>query len=103
MIQLGRGIHRRAGTVEGDTGGGRGLVIPPNLYKLLFRFKALYCVSPSSCYAPSFLQRLTYCNTIARLLRNIRLSTDPPVVCHTPYNIGDDNIVQRRRYRREGW
>jgi len=30
-----------------------------------------------------------YCNTIARRLRNI----DPPVVCHTPCNIGTDNTV----------
>jgi len=37
--------------------------------------------------APSHLQSLPYCNTIARPLRNIRPATDPPLSCHTPYNI----------------
>ena len=37
------------------------------------------------------MQSLPYRNTIARPLRNIRLPTDPPVVCYTPYNIGDGN------------
>ena len=52
----------------------------------------LYCGSRSSSYPP-YLQSLRCCNTIARPLRNIRPPTDPPVVCHTPYNIGDCNIV----------
>jgi len=39
------------------------------------------------------LQSLPYCNTIARPLRNIRPPTDPPFLCHTPYTIGDGNIV----------
>ena len=43
--------------------------------------------------APPYLQSPYYCNTIARLLRNIRRPADPPLVCHTPYNIGDGNIV----------
>jgi len=34
-------------------------------------------------------------NTIARLLGNIRPPLDLPCVCHTPYNIGNDNIVSR--------
>jgi len=38
------------------------------------------------------LQRLPYCNIIARPLHNIRPATDPPFSCHTPYNIGDGNI-----------
>jgi len=33
------------------------------------------------------------CNTIARLLGNIRPPLDLPLVCHTPYNIGNNNIV----------
>ena len=40
-----------------------------------------------------------YCNAIARLLRNIRRTTDPPPLCYTPYNIGDGNIVSRPRAR----
>jgi len=43
--------------------------------------------------APPHLQSLPYCNTIARPFRNIRPPTDPPFVCHTPYNIGDGNIM----------
>ena len=53
----------------------------------------LWCGSPSSLYCSPHLQSLPYCNTIARLLRNIRPPTDPPCVCHTPYNIGHGNIV----------
>ena len=34
-----------------------------------------------------------YCNTIARLLRHVYPPPDPPFICHTPYNICDDNIV----------
>ena len=34
-----------------------------------------------------------YCNTIARLLRYIYPPPDPHFICHTPYNIGTDNIV----------
>jgi len=44
--------------------------------------------------APSHLHCPHYCNTCARLLRNIRLP-GPPFVCHTPYNIGNANIVCR--------
>ena len=54
----------------------------------------LYCGSQSFFYSPSpHLQSLPYCNTIARPLRNICPPTDAPFVCHTPYNIGDGNIV----------
>jgi len=39
-------------------------------------------------------------NTIARLLRNVHPPPlDIPFVCHTPYNISNNNIVQRRRRR----
>jgi len=33
------------------------------------------------------------CNTVARLLHNLRPPPDPPFVCHTPYTIGIGNIV----------
>jgi len=33
------------------------------------------------------------CDTIARLLRNTRPPSDLPCVCHTPYNISNDNIM----------
>jgi len=62
------------------------------LYKILFHLKALWWRYPPFI-APPHLQRLPYCNTIARPLRNIGPATDPPFVCHTPYNIGDGNIV----------
>jgi len=38
------------------------------------------------CVAPTHLQSLPYCNTIARPVRNIRLPSDPLFVCHTPYS-----------------
>ena len=53
----------------------------------------LSCTSKSSFYWPLHLHCSHYCNTIARLMRNIRFPPDPPCVCHTPYNIGDGNIV----------
>jgi len=46
---------------------------------------------------PPHLQSLPYCNTIARPLRNILPATDPPVVWHTPYSIGDGNTVWRQK------
>jgi len=64
-----------------------------SLYKTLFQFKALVRESIILLLPPPHLQSLPDCNTIARPLRNIRLSTDPPFVCHAPYNIGDGNIV----------
>ena len=41
----------------------------------------------SSFHCPSHLHCPLYCNTIARLLRNIRCPPDPPRVRHTQYNI----------------
>jgi len=52
-----------------------------------------YRGSPSSCIEPTYLQSIPYCNTIAQPLRNTRPPTDPSFECHTPYNIGDGNIV----------
>ena len=68
--------------------------LPPHLAFTRYCFASkLYCESQSSLYCPPHLQSLPYCDTIARPLRNIRPSTDPPFACHTPYNIGDGNIV----------
>ena len=63
-----------------------------SLYKILFHFKALLGESiillllplPTQ---PTLLQY--YCTTIAQYTP----PTDPSFVCHTPYNIGDGNIV----------
>ena len=43
-----------------------------------------------------------YCNTIARLLRNIGSPPDPPYICHTIYNIGHDNIL-KAKFERVLW
>jgi len=64
-----------------------------SLYKILFHFKGLLWESIILLLPPLHLQRLPYYNSIARPLGNIRPSTDPPFLCHTPYNIGDGNIV----------
>jgi len=53
----------------------------------------LYCGSPSSVYPPPHLQSLPYCNTIARPFRSKRLLPDPPLVSHTPYSVGRENIL----------
>jgi len=68
-----------------------------SLYKIVLYFTALAWESIMGvhhpCIAPPHLQSLRYCKTIARLLRNIRPPSDPPCVCHVPYNIGNNNIV----------
>jgi len=64
-----------------------------SLYKILFYFKAVLWEPIVHLLQSTHLQRLSYCNIIARPLRNIRPATDLPFVCHTPYNIGDGNIV----------
>jgi len=65
--------------------------LPFSLYKILFHFKALLWEStihlpPPPPTKPTLLQY--YGITIA-----LRPPTDPSCVCHTPYNIGDCNIV----------
>jgi len=45
---------------------------------------------------PSHLHCPHDCNTSARVLRSIRRPLDPPVACHTPYNIGNGNIKYKR-------
>jgi len=64
-----------------------------SLHKILFHFKAVLRESSVLSLPSPHLQRLPYCNTSGRPLRNIRPATDPPCVCHTPYNLGDGNIV----------
>jgi len=73
-----------------------------SLYKILFQSKVLLSESLHLFIPPPYLQRLPFCNTIARLLRNIRPPTAPPSVCHTPYTIGDGNIVQRPSHTTRG-
>ena len=73
-----------------DTGN---TVLQLSLYKILFQSKVLSLETIHLFIAPPHLLRLPFCNTIARLLRNIRPPTDPPSVCHTLYTIGDGNIV----------
>ena len=70
----------------------------------------LSCTSQSSLYCPLHLHGSHNCNTLARLVRKIRPLTDPPCVCHTPYNIGSGNIYtktegrwKRRRDQRVQW
>ena len=70
-----------------------GVPTPLSLYKILFHFKALLWESIILLLPSPLLQSLPYCNTIARLSRNIRPPTDPPFVCHIPYNTDDGNIV----------
>ena len=43
--------------------------------------------------APAHSHYPHYCNTSARLLRNVWHPPDPPFLCHTSYNIGNANIV----------
>jgi len=64
-----------------------------SLLKIVCYFKAVSCKSIILSLPSPHLQRLSYCNPIVRSLRNIRPVTDPSCVCHTPYNIGDGNIV----------
>ena len=71
------------------------------LYKISFTSR-LICTNQSSFIAPPRPHCPHYCSPIARLLRNIRPRTDPPFVCHTPYNIGHGNIVQRPTPRSRG-
>ena len=73
------------------------MTVFPNAYTLgltTYCFTSgLLCTNQSSFYCFSYLHCPHYCNTVARLLRNIRHPPDPPFVCHTPYNIDNGNIV----------
>ena len=62
--------------------------------KIVFHFKAVLWEFLILLLPSPHQQRLPYCNTISRPLRSIRLATDPPFVCDTPYaNIGDDTLL----------
>jgi len=58
------------------------------LYKIFLK-KIVYARIQHPFITPAHLHHPHYCNTIARLLR----PSDPPFICHTPYNTGNDNIV----------
>ena len=65
------------------------------LYKILFT-SSRFCTDQSSCHSfgPPVLPPHV-CNTIARLLLYTIYAPllDLPFVCHTQYNIGNNNIV----------
>jgi len=63
------------------------------LYKIVFYFGGFCARINHPCVAPSHLHCPHYCNTIACLFRSIRRPPNPPFVCHTPYSIGNGNIV----------
>jgi len=65
-----------------------------SLYKMLFHFKSSIVGVHHPFTPPPHLQSLPYCNTNARPLRNKRLIPDPPLVSHTPYNVGRDYPVK---------
>jgi len=58
-------------------------IAPLSLYKILFHFKALLWESIILSLLSPQLQRLPYCITIVRPLRNIRPATDAPCLCLT--------------------
>jgi len=53
--------------------------------------------SQSSRYCLAHLHCSQDCNTIARLMRNIRPLPGFPFGCHTPYQFGNGNIVYRSK------
>jgi len=61
-------------------------------HKIFVHFEA-FVYGSIILYCPPHLHCPYACNTIARLLRNIRPPLDYPFVCHTPYHIGHNNIV----------
>ena len=88
--------------------GGRGVALALGLYNLFFHFFG-FCKNQSSIFIPP---PICSTHTTAILLRDlcaiydlpptlplyaihhtILPPPDPPVICHTPYNIGNDNVV----------
>jgi len=65
------------------------------LYKIFFYFSSRLYKTYRPVIPPAYLHCPHCCNTIARLLGNLRPPLDLPCVCCTPYNIGNTNIVQR--------
>jgi len=63
------------------------------LYQIFFLLLAVCARVNCPFILPARLQCSHCCNTIARLLGNIRPRLDLPLVCHTPNNIGNNHIV----------
>jgi len=86
----GRRPHRGATAyrLEFHSGGGEGWP---------FQYNVLLIVVCARISRPFILRARLHCpdccNTITRLLGNMRPRPDPPFVCHRPYNIGNNNIV----------
>jgi len=83
-------------TAGGTSGGPAlfGCALRLGFYKLMFYVEAFVHESIVLCQPPPpYLHCPHYCNTITRLLRNIRRPPDLPCVCHTPYTMGNSNIV----------
>jgi len=74
------------------TTAGHGIPVSP-LHDIVSLQSFIMRVNHPFIAPPPRLQSRPYCNTIARPLRNIHPSTDPPFICQTPYNVGDGNIV----------
>jgi len=53
------------------------------------------CTNQSSTIPTARLHCPPCCNTIARLLGNLRSHPNPPCVCHSPYNISNNNVKER--------
>ena len=62
------------------------------IYIYFFRVVCSYTNQISFHLSPARLHCSHCCNTIARLSRSIRSALDLPFG-HTPYNIGNNNIV----------
>jgi len=75
--------------------GGEGRHLDVGLYKIFSHlFLCVACARINHPFiTPAHPHYPHYCNTIARRLRHIYPPPDPPFICHTPYNIGNGNIV----------
>jgi len=96
--------HERGGVIYNKRGGGvditstwadgRGVYKTHTLTFTRYSFTSMiFCANQSFVRYPPHLHCPHHCHTIARLLRTERLLPDPPLVSHTPYNIGHDNVV----------
>jgi len=63
------------------------------LFKIFFYFESFVHESNLLSFFPPAYIAHTVAILLARLSRNIRSPLDLPFVCHTPYNIGNNNIV----------
>jgi len=60
----------------------------------ILSLQSFYAPVKPPFFAPPHLHYPDHCNSVARLLRNIRIPPDPPCG-HTLYTIGNGNIVLR--------